>query len=168
MLTHPCLKTHNPDIKLVLIGPPPICEYRCADRPPPITKFRTAENTAKYARAAKDLAADLGVVYVDLWTGFLVEAGWREGTPLLGSTNVEKNAELGELLPDGLHFSRRGNDVCAGFVREGLRAAGVKSEVVEKVVPGWDDERVFEVLEERLKALGLDEENLRLERLIEI
>src|ERR1700738_3568210 len=79
LLSCPLLKEHNPNIKLLLITPPPICAYRWGDHDlemgfPP---RRNAEHTALYAAKAKAVAEELGIPYVDLWRGFLHAAGWK-------------------------------------------------------------------------------------------
>jgi lysophospholipase L1-like esterase len=142
LYTAPLLTQHYPHIKLLLITPPPICAYRWGDRDKEAGRApqRTAEHTALYAAKAKSVADDLNIPYVDLWTGFLHAAGWKEGDPLIGSTLVPKNARLGELLPDGLHFSGEGNKLCFNLVFERIKEVWpeMEPEGMKTNVPMWD------------------------------
>jgi len=137
-------------MRIVLIGPGPVCGHRVANRPGPPTKSRTAENTAQYAAAAKSLALEIGVAYVDLWRGFLGEIGWVEGDErVIGSTEVPCHDGLGRLVPDGLHFSEFGNRICYRLVLGVIREVWpeLRAENMEMKVPEWDDENVFQILE---------------------
>jgi lysophospholipase L1-like esterase len=139
LLSSPLLKQHNPSIKLLLITPPPICAHRkaeCEGQSP----SRTAEHTALYAAKAKSVADELGVPYVDLWSGFLHAVGWKEGDPLIGSLATFRNPKLGMLLPDGLHFSAEGNKLCYKLVFERIKEVwpDMDPEGMETNVPMWD------------------------------
>jgi lysophospholipase L1-like esterase len=89
------------------------------------------------------VAEEIGVPYVDLWTGFLEAAGWKEGEPLIGSTTVPKNDRLGQLMPDGLHFSSEGNKLCYELVLKKIKQVypELDPERMEANVPMWDMER---------------------------
>lgn len=79
-------------------------EYRLeeCDRAKGVSEVRrTAEHTKGYADACREVARDLGVVLVDLWSAFMAEAGWKRGMPLVGSKDVRRNDTLGDLLHDG-------------------------------------------------------------------
>lgn len=142
LLTCPLLKQHNPNIKLLLITPPPICAYRWGDRDKECNRppQRTAEHTALYAAKAKSIAEELGIPHVDLWSGFLHAVGWKKGDPLIGSTHVPKNEKLGKLLPDGLHFSAEGNKLCFKLVFEQIKKVyhDLDPERINSNVPMWD------------------------------
>jgi isoamyl acetate esterase len=142
-------------MKLLLLTPPPICAYRWGDRDREAGRSpqRTAEHTAIYAAKAKSVADELGIPYVDLWTGFLTAAGWKPGDPLIGSTKVPKNERLGELLPDGLHFSAEGNQLCFNLVFERIKEAypDLDPEKMEVKAPWFDRELdLVNMLKERL------------------
>lgn len=62
---------------------------------------RTAENTKRYADAAVEVAAELGVPIVNTWQKFMEYAGWLPGNPLVGSSELPENEKLAELLCDG-------------------------------------------------------------------
>ena len=89
------------------------------------------------------MAQNLEIPHVDLWTGFLLEAGWKPGDPILGSTRVPKSERLGELLPDGLHFSAEGNQLCFRLIYEKIRDTFpvFDPEKMETKVPLWDREK---------------------------
>jgi isoamyl acetate esterase len=154
LLTSPVLTQHNPDVKLLVLTPPPICAYRWGDRDREAGREpqRTAEHTALYAAKAKSVADELKIPCVDLWTGFLFAAGWKPGDPLIGSTKVPKNEKLGELLPDGLHFSGVGNQLCFSLVFDRIREAypELDPEKMEVKAPWWDGEKdILTILTER-------------------
>ena len=112
---------------------------------------RTAEHTALYAAKAKSVAQNLKIPHVDLWTGFLLAAGWKPGDPLLGSTHVPKSERLGELLPDGLHFSAEGNQLCFRLVFEKIKEVypELDPEKMETNVPLWDRQKnILAILKE--------------------
>jgi len=155
----PLLKQHNPNIKLLLITPPPICAYRCGehDREAGRNPERTAEHTALYASTSKSIASKLRIPSVDLWTGFLLEAGWKPGDPLLGSTKVPKSERLGKLLRDGLHFSAEGNQLCFRLVFEKIKEEypELDPEKMDAHVPLWDRQKdILAILKDNVaKAL---------------
>ena len=99
---HPSVAAHNP--RLILITPPPINEYKLeeSDLVKGLTDpRRTAEHTKKYADACREVAKELGVAVLDIWSIMMAKAGWREGQPLPGSKDVERNEVLEGMLIDG-------------------------------------------------------------------
>jgi isoamyl acetate esterase len=140
-------------MKLLLISPPPVCEYSREDADRSIG--RTAEHTALYAARAKAVAEELNIPYVDLWTGFLRYVGWNEGEPLHGSKAIVRNLTLGTLIPDGLHFSSEGNRLCFQLVLEKIKEAypELDPEKMEMKVPAWDDRDIFEKLRNQAESL---------------
>jgi len=123
IINHPLLVAHSP--KILLIIPPPICEYRTQDHD--LTKGivgpqRLAANTKRYADAALEVGKALGIPTVNLWETFMQYAGgWEEGNPLPGSKELPKNEKLGELLRDGLHFEPKGYKILYDLVLETIR-----------------------------------------------
>jgi len=100
---------------------------------------------------------------VDLWTGFLLAAGWKPGDPLLGSVRVPRSDELGKLLPDGLHFSAEGNKLCFRLVFEKIKEVypELDPEKMETKVPLWNREVDYlAVLREKVAAMKLTEEKV--------
>lgn len=72
---------------------------------------RTAENSAHYAEAVRQVGKELNLPVLDLWAAFMREAGWKEGEPLPGSREIEQNQVLVKFMHDGLHFNPEGYKV---------------------------------------------------------
>lgn len=103
---HPSVEAHRP--RILLITPPPINEHQIvvANIAKGVNSLnRLAGTTKKYAEACKQTAEELGVPAVDVWTAFMTAAGWKEGDPLLGSSDVERSLELEKLLLDGTIYT---------------------------------------------------------------
>ncbi|KAJ9639521.1 hypothetical protein H2199_006556 [Coniosporium tulheliwenetii] len=105
LLQHEVVKAHNP--RLILITPPPVDEYQLeiADKAKGYDtslQRRTAERTKSYADAAYEVGRELGVTVLDIWTAFMLKAGWKQGKPLLGSSKLPRSPVLSELLYDGM------------------------------------------------------------------
>lgn len=99
---HPTVLAHR--AKVLLITPAPVDEHQLEPNDLAIGYSglqRTAENTKRYADACRDVGKQLGVPVVDLWTVFMRAAGWKEGGPLPGGKNADRNQVLGRLLVDG-------------------------------------------------------------------
>jgi lysophospholipase L1-like esterase len=105
------LKAHG--TKVILITPPPIDEHQLDGTD--MRRGRTAENTARYSAAVRDLAKELNVPVVDCWSLFMKKAGWagnaNEGKSLPGSLRVEQSNVLVKLLSDGLHLTTVGYEL---------------------------------------------------------
>ena len=97
MIKSPESPTYNPELRLVLITPPPLNEVqwkkRCDDQGGPLN--RTWEYSRDYAQAVRDVAKERGIVVADLWTK-LMDFG---------------TDHLHEYLLDGLHLNSNGNKV---------------------------------------------------------
>ncbi|KAI7852526.1 SGNH hydrolase-type esterase domain-containing protein [Circinella umbellata] len=97
MIKSPESPTYNPELRLVLITPPPLNEVqwkkRCDDQGGPLN--RTWEYSRDYAQAVRDVAKERGIVVADLWTK-LMDFG---------------TDHLHEYLLDGLHLNANGNKV---------------------------------------------------------
>ncbi|KAI7315677.1 hypothetical protein KC315_g10997, partial [Hortaea werneckii] len=123
MATLPQLRTHHPGTKILLVTPPPVDERLCAQDDAGKGIFhprRTAETTALYAQAVRDVGAEVDggegdVAVLDLWGCFMRLAGWVPGEPLVGSKDVEQadpeKGGLARLLKDGVHLTGEGNRV---------------------------------------------------------
>ena len=106
IVNHRSVTTQKP--QLILITPPPVNEYRLEESN--LVKGltdpqRTAEHTRKYADATREVAAELGVVILDLWSVLMAMTGWKEGEPLIGSKKVARSEVLDQLLVDGPSIS---------------------------------------------------------------
>ncbi|KIV83602.1 hypothetical protein PV11_05615 [Exophiala sideris] len=97
--THPGVHLH--DTKPIMITPAPVDEWQFS------RLERTAVTTRQYATACREVAQTLNVPVVDLWTVFMIKAGWTPDSndPLIGSRDAPRNQVLGDLLSDGLHFT---------------------------------------------------------------
>jgi isoamyl acetate esterase len=84
----------------------------------------------------------------------LEAAGWKDGEPLIGSTAVPKNERLGQLMPDGLHFSSAGNKLCFELVLKKIKEVypELDPENMEPIVPMWDMNR--DILAELKEKFG--------------
>ena len=99
---HEFVKAHEPVI--VLITAPPVDEYAMEGaefQKGSSELVRTAEHTKKYADACKEVAEELGVVVVDLWSTIMTKAGWQPDGTLPGSKKAPRNSVLKSLLRDG-------------------------------------------------------------------
>lgn len=108
ILTHPTIEAHKP--RLLLVSPPPIEERRLEHRVKSqgYTKLNRANAiTKQYADASREVAKDMNVACVDLWTAFMSKAGWRSGDPLYGSKNLPENDTIRNLIHDGKSISSR-------------------------------------------------------------
>ena len=102
ILEHSSVVAQKP--RLILLTPPPVNEYQLEradlgwENQDPI---RSAEHTKKYADACREVGAEMGVAVLDVWSIFMVSAGWKEGEALVGSKEVARNQVLEKLLTDG-------------------------------------------------------------------
>lgn len=106
IIQHPLIVEHSPQI--VLVTPPPLDERRQfeVDERNNYPHRRSAQNTKDYADTVRQVAEELDLPVVDMWSRFMELAGfeastWKPGDPLVGSTELPANAKLGELLSDG-------------------------------------------------------------------
>lgn len=105
IVAYPGLKLHA--TQPILIVPAPVDEYQL------VGADRNAPTTAVYAAACRDVAAELNLPVLDLWTVFMRKAGWMpddavQGKPLVGSKDAPRSEVLAALLSDGLHFTPAG------------------------------------------------------------
>lgn len=102
LLTHPALEAHKP--RLLLVTPPPIEERRLHHRVKNqgyLKLNRSNVLTKQYADASREVAKELNVACVDLWTAFMSKAGWTPGDPLYGSQDLPENDAIRSLIHDG-------------------------------------------------------------------
>lgn len=66
---------------------------------------RTAEHTKEYADATVEVATDLDLAVLDIWSIFMAKAGWKKGEPLVGSKKVARSKILDSFLVDGKSIS---------------------------------------------------------------
>jgi isoamyl acetate esterase len=102
LLTHPAVEAHKP--RLLLVTPPPIEERRLEHRVKSqgyLKLNRSNTVTKQYADASREVARDMKVTCVDLWTAFMSKAGWQPGDPLYGSQHLPENDAIRGLIHDG-------------------------------------------------------------------
>ncbi|EXJ69280.1 uncharacterized protein A1O5_07316 [Cladophialophora psammophila CBS 110553] len=105
IITSPGVELHQ--TKCLLITPPPVDEWQLG------STERTAEHTATYASACREVGKEMSIPVLDLWTIFMSKAGWKEGSTgaLVGSKDAPRNEVLGKLLNDGLHLTTKGYEL---------------------------------------------------------
>ena len=102
LLTHPAVEAHEP--RMLLVTLPPIEERRLEHRVksqgyPKLNRSNIV--TKQYADASREVARDMNVACVDLWTAFMSEASWQPGDPLYGSQDLPESDAIRELIHDG-------------------------------------------------------------------
>ncbi|KAI9369609.1 SGNH hydrolase-type esterase domain-containing protein [Aspergillus egyptiacus] len=128
LVQHPATVAQKP--RILIITPTPVNEYQLehfdVDKGN-IHPTRTNRNTRRYAEAAREVAASLGLPVVDLWTAFMTAAGWKEGQPLVGSREAPNAKKFESLFTDGLHLTPDGYRI-------------VYDEVVKAIQANWPDQ----------------------------
>jgi isoamyl acetate esterase len=136
MAYHEGVRVHG--TKVIFITPPPVDEWQLD------TQNRNAEHTAMYAGACREVAYDLGLPCLDLWSIFMRKAGWKSGegeSHLIGSRKAPKSQVLAELLSDGLHLTNEGYNVWFEELVK-LIKRNLPDDVPEKipwVFPSWNE-----------------------------
>lgn len=141
IITHEALRAHN--ARLILIAPPPICEYKIEDdvrENSKVHKRRMAARTKEYADVALQVGQEAGIPTVNLWSAFMKYAGWSEGEPLLGCKTQLRNEKLGALLSDGIHFTSKGYEIMYNEVIETINQhyPELKADALPLIFPTWD------------------------------
>jgi len=102
IITHPAIQAQK--TRVILVTPPPVEERRLEHRVKSqgYTKLnRSNERTKQYADASREVAKDMDVGCLDLWTAFMSKAGWKPGDPLYGSRDLPENNAIRSLIHDG-------------------------------------------------------------------
>ncbi|KAH9837603.1 SGNH hydrolase-type esterase domain-containing protein [Rhodofomes roseus] len=101
-VTSPDSPRYSPEARVLLLTPPPMSETmwarRQAAKVPPRMLDRKFDVTKAYAEAVREVAGELGVHVVDVWTAI-----WERAD--------EKEERLAEYLSDGLHLTENGYKV---------------------------------------------------------
>ncbi|KAG8420114.1 isoamyl acetate-hydrolyzing esterase [Metarhizium acridum] len=142
LLTHPALEAHNP--RLLLVTPPPIEERRLDHRVKSqgyLKLNRSNVVTKQYADASREIAKEMKVGCVDLWTAFMSKAGWQTGDPLYGSQCLPENDAIRALIHDGLHFTPEAYKIFFEEVMKVIASTWPDQmpEQLPYVIPAWDD-----------------------------
>ncbi|KAF2240448.1 SGNH hydrolase [Trematosphaeria pertusa] len=142
LLTHPAIQAHKP--RLLLVTPPPIEERRLEHRvrSQGYSKLnRSNVVTKQYAEASREVAGDMGVACVDLWTAFMSRTGWQPGDPLYGSQDLPENDAIRSLIHDGLHFTPEAYKIFYDEVVKTIAKTWPDQlpDQLPYVIPAWDD-----------------------------
>ncbi|KAI9495538.1 GDSL Lipase/Acylhydrolase [Zychaea mexicana] len=127
MIQSPDSSTYNPELRLILITPPPLNEVqwkkRCDDQGGPLN--RTWEYSRDYAQAVRDVAQEHKVVVADLWQT-LMDFG---------------TDHMAEYLLDGLHLNAKGNQVMYELLIETIKRhfPEIHPDNLEMELPGFRD-----------------------------
>ena len=114
------------DVKIIMISPPPVCHegrlrFQKSQYKEKATGEleRTLELSGEYAQGAREMAKELNLPFLDLWTNmqFITEGE--------GVGEVVERVDWRSFLSDGLHFSAAGNK----FVGEALL------QLIDQVLP---------------------------------
>lgn len=90
------------DIKVILIGPGPHDEINYPQNVPTIDPdTRLNSRNLEYSNAAKAIAEEFRIPFIDLFHVMMESIGWKDGD----SISVTDNTKLPHLLPDTIHFS---------------------------------------------------------------
>ncbi|KZT67829.1 SGNH hydrolase [Daedalea quercina L-15889] len=102
---------YSPATRVLLLTPPPVSEpmwaRRQAEKVPPRALDRRFDVTRAYADAVREVAGELGVHVVDVWSAIWTRAG-------------EKEEGLAEYLRDGLHLTESGYNVVFEILMEAI------------------------------------------------
>ncbi|CAO3671210.1 unnamed protein product [Rhizopus stolonifer] len=145
MLRNPESEFHNPQVRLILITPPPLYEplwkKRCEESGGELD--RTNENAKAYAEAIKQVGQELDVIVVDLWSR-VMDASEKIGQ------------ELSYFLSDGLHLNAKGYEILYNAIMEAIstRYPEIHPDVLNYQVPWWrsvdkenyEDQLIFPLL----------------------
>ncbi|KAI8099006.1 SGNH hydrolase [Halteromyces radiatus] len=121
---------YNPNMRLILITPPPVNESqwkkRCDENGDEMS--RSAEITQKYASMVGQVGEEQQVVVINLWSRLMEKA-----------SEDEKN--LSDFLFDGLHLNSNGYKVLFDLFMETIqsRFPEIDPNNIEMEIPGWRD-----------------------------
>ena len=83
---------------------------------------RSTMTSLAYSNAARKVAEDLELPFIDLWHGFLASTGWKEGDGAFpGQLGGKDSKALADLLTDAVHFSGKGYRVWYELLLETIR-----------------------------------------------
>ncbi|KAG8165925.1 hypothetical protein KVR01_004477 [Diaporthe batatas] len=144
LASHPRVAAHG--CKVLLVTPPPLDEIRRTEVDVAQHGRATREQarSAAYSAAAREVAAELGVVCVDLAKALMDHAvantpGWDASQPPLGSAAGGRRGHLEKLLPDGLHMSGEAYRVLWGLVEPEIEPRFPNADTVGYAWPVWRD-----------------------------
>ncbi|KAI8984074.1 SGNH hydrolase [Mycotypha africana] len=104
IIINPASRFYNPNMRLILITPPPINEdqwkKRCEDQGDRLNRTNVAAR--EYAECVKDVGRECGVPVADIWTRIMDKA--HEKQQVIGGSHPG----LANYLLDGLHLNASG------------------------------------------------------------
>ncbi|KAJ2988982.1 hypothetical protein NUW58_g3698 [Xylaria curta] len=126
VITHEHIKAHNP--KILLVTPPPLDEIRSFAidlEKGHKERVRTAAISAQYSETVRQVAAEQGVMLIDLQKAVMEKAismtpDYDPSGPPLGYPEGKRGA-LERLLPDGLHMSGEAYKVLFDIVKPHIK-----------------------------------------------
>ncbi|KAI8068632.1 SGNH hydrolase-type esterase domain-containing protein [Gongronella butleri] len=145
MIKDPKSLCYNPNIRIIMINPPPLNEVqwqkRCEDNGDPMNRF--SHITKQYADAVKDVAAEQGVPVADIWSRITDKASSAPNG-------------LADYLFDGLHLNGNGYRELHDLLMETIAEhyPEIHPDSLQLEIPGWrevktdayEDQLVFPVL----------------------
>lgn len=125
-------------IKVIIVGTALHDEVESAD---PENDTRSMDANLAYNRAARQVAEELNVGFVDLFQAMLDSVGWKQGEPIPGKRGTPvSNVKISHLLPDGLHFSGEGYRVFYKALKAEIKMKypELDSDNLRTLLPPWD------------------------------
>ncbi|KAJ5591504.1 uncharacterized protein N7459_001873 [Penicillium hispanicum] len=140
IVQHPATRAQKP--RIILLTPPPVNEYQLEsfDQDKKVAHpSRTAVLAQTYAKAAREVAAELNIPVADIWTAFMTSTGWKEGEPLVGSRDLPNSEDFSSLFTDGLHLTPAGYRIIYAEVMKTILAnfPDQDPDQLPMVFPGW-------------------------------
>lgn len=120
------VRKHNTSTRLLFVAPPPFddgaWEETCAKLGR--KRQRDVKQTALYSRACLEVAKELNIPAVDLWTAF-----------------TEDPRPHQDLFCDGLHMTRNGNYIILSQILMAIKTAWpeLDPEALTPILPYWRD-----------------------------
>ncbi|KAL6895139.1 SGNH hydrolase [Trichoderma evansii] len=88
--------------RIIVVGPGPVDENMLE---PPV--YNRVMRNLTYSEAAKAVAKQCGVPFIDMWHTMLSHVGWKEGKPVPGIFGTSETV-LKDVLDDGVHLTGKG------------------------------------------------------------
>ncbi|KAJ1883568.1 isoamyl acetate-hydrolyzing esterase [Coemansia sp. RSA 1722] len=116
MVKDPESEYYSPDTRIVLITPPPVGDnmYKTFAEKAGASEKRDNKVTKLYADAARDVAQELDVRCIDLWTAIEDKVKDYNAT---AETEANQFDGYDQYLSDGLHLSAKGNELLFELVQ---------------------------------------------------
>ncbi|PIA13162.1 SGNH hydrolase, partial [Coemansia reversa NRRL 1564] len=108
---------YSPDTKIILITPPPVGDklYALKFALDGKTVDRRNETSKPYAEAVREVAKELSVPCVDLWTAIQIEVNAKQSNGIQSEFDGYE-----DYLSDGLHLNNNGNNMLFKLLMESI------------------------------------------------